>query len=434
MISFYAKYWVGVCGVGRFAIIRGSLSMVELSKEKFTVHVNTNSLYFFPLVTCFMASIYLWNFGITTVSIAISLAFVFAALLCAFAIQRHLAKQVDLAVNDIIESINKETSDSVEDELEAICLKALPIWGSQLDTCCKLSTGEIGKLAERFSDIVEQLIEAMALSEETIGGDNLSNQSDMIANQNAKLGNITASLQGALDTKKKTVDQIHDLETFVEPLIEMAEKVSYIADQTNLLALNAAIEAARAGEAGRGFAVVADEVRNLATTSAGIGQNILDKVNSISQMVSNVSSAAQISEALESNFLKHAEGTIAEVIVCFDDTLKTQLKSSEKLAQINESIRVTVDESIVSLQFEDRVTQILGNVKANLETFGERIGTLQKMRANNEAISGGELGIWLDQMQERYTTADEKNAHYGVLGDKNPSVQDAADDGDVVFF
>ena len=78
---------------------------------------------------------------------------------------------------------------------------------------------------------------------------------------------------------------IGELERQSEEIGKIVHAVTRIADQTNLLALNAAIEAARAGEHGKGFAVVADEVRNLAEISEKSARGIQEVVNEIQNQV-----------------------------------------------------------------------------------------------------------------------------------------------------
>ncbi|MCB1862960.1 MAG: CZB domain-containing protein [Gammaproteobacteria bacterium] len=105
--------------------------------------------------------------------------------------------------------------------------------------------------------------------------------SEMAAAAQHSLERITNVLDGILSRVDQTGRAIQKLNERSVEMTSMISLIAGVADQTNLLALNAAIEAARAGEHGRGFAVVADEVRNLAA-------NTKNATNEITQMISNI--------------------------------------------------------------------------------------------------------------------------------------------------
>ncbi len=98
-------------------------------------------------------------------------------------------------------------------------------------------------------------------------------------------------MQRIQQTREQSVARVRDLGALSDHIAEIVSVIDGIADQTNLLALNAAIEAARAGEHGRGFAVVADEVRKLAERSSGATKEIGDVVTSIRGRVAQTVSA-----------------------------------------------------------------------------------------------------------------------------------------------
>jgi len=96
---------------------------------------------------------------------------------------------------------------------------------------------------------------------------------------------LITGVGGAAKANLESAKMIIELERLSDEIGKIVHAVARIADQTNLLALNAAIEAARAGEHGKGFAVVADEVRNLAEISEKSARGIQEVVNEIQTQV-----------------------------------------------------------------------------------------------------------------------------------------------------
>ncbi|WP_043310763.1 methyl-accepting chemotaxis protein [Pseudomonas sp. ML96] len=233
--------------------------------------------------------------------------------------------------------------------------------------------------ATSMAAAMEQMIHNIAqIADHARNAQGISSQSEHLASNGGQV------ILGVVDGMNRIAEAVNESSTTITALGQSSEEIhsiiqviNSIAEQTNLLALNAAIEAARAGEAGRGFAVVADEVRNLASRTAQSTQEIsamIERIrSSTAQAVSSMQAGvARVSDGVtlarqagdSINEIRGGAHRAAEVVEEISHTIGEQSKASSEVAQRVEQIArmsqqnsQTVDELAAAAQHLDRVAR-----------------------------------------------------------------------------
>ena len=222
------------------------------------------------------------------------------------------------------------------------------------------------------------------------------------------------------EVKERTLtlkDAMNSLGQKAEAIGQVVGFINDVADQTNLLALNAAIEAARAGEAGRGFAVVADEVRNLAEKTMQATKEVTEAVSSIQRQTQETIAAVDSSaeQTVRSAERASSAGTSMEAIVQNMERAAQQLEQiahatveqSRSSQDTNESLSVIRGVALETSSHMENFTATLVKLTGSLEDLGAVAIALK----NGEHIQSpaGDVVQWTDSLSTGISLIDEQH-------------------------
>jgi methyl-accepting chemotaxis protein len=266
---------------------------------------------------------------------------------------RHASSQVARAAQQVSETVAGVTKASSEQS--------------------KATTGSVSAV-----EALSHSVHAVSMNAHEVGA--LSLESQHRADRSREnLDEVAQEIQSAFHAAEGIITTVNGFAENAREIAEMTQRVREVADQTNLLALNAAIEAARAGEQGRGFAVVADEVRKLAEKSG----HTASEIDRIASTLATDSTALERTVKEGFGFLASSDQHLAELVESFIAANEAIKRSNQGMSEITEAVKQQQQSStLIAANFET-IAQMAGDMH---ESIHQAADAMVSLRALSEAL------------------------------------------------
>jgi methyl-accepting chemotaxis protein len=258
---------------------------------------------------------------------------------------------------------------------------------------------------------------------------------EFVASTSQVMAEVVDSVIGNSKLGIELVEMTDGIAKHAQKVRSILSEIGAIAKQTNLLALNAAIEAARAGEQGRGFAVVADEVRDLSGRTTQFSQQISTLMESMQTSVHQTEQAIQRMAGQDMTFALNSKTRVEQIVLTMEEQTRVRNVAIDRLTSGSDRVAERINQAVTALQFQDMVSQLMDHVGRRiqaLESVLAELGALgRRLRAD---AAQSDIGAAIANLHGETGKIAAGLADLSKLGGRNPVGQQALSRGDIELF